>query len=120
MKIVVESDSVVEYYLMIESIRHATRLGPNFLTYMNIFELYFFDIENQNYGEGKNQFEHLTCANDILNKLGLQKRSNEVESSEKCQTIVRIINKIAQNYKLRLKKSNNIPPSMPQPYRRRS
>ena len=46
LKIVVESDSIVEYYMMIESIRHATRLGPNFLTYMNIFELYYFDIEN--------------------------------------------------------------------------
>jgi hypothetical protein len=68
----------------------------------------------------KLQFEHLTSAFDILSKLGLQKRTNEVESSEKCQTLVRIINKIAQNYKLRLKKSNNIPPQMQQPYRRRS
>ena len=46
LKIVVETDSVVEYYMMIESIRHATRLGPNFLTYINIFELYYFDIES--------------------------------------------------------------------------
>jgi len=93
-KLIIEGQWVVDSFLKIIVENYQIRLGPHFQQYLPIHELYLISLgTNLDYSK-RELISGLNTSNNILKELGLQRKENESISMGKCQTLVRIVNKL--------------------------
>ena len=71
LKLIVDNDGIVINLLEKVAEKEKVRLGPYFENYTNIFELYWYDIENSGLKYEIQNFQNLESSEDILKQIGL-------------------------------------------------